>query len=283
MGLERKRFLFFSNVPILRSQRLIISLGLVTKHLHYGSRTAATASRSLSIARSGRALTGIKLPRRAPALRSSLAARFAIRAGLRPVLVSHTGERNRAATVAGSRTEFGRFSWSSRTRIFERPIARPQTKLRGLGRNQFVSNVGLFWQNGHDEGMEINHQSPKEGHCHGANSFRRALTVTMYADALAISHAAKLSGDNEASGIYGKKAARSKRKCSSPLGSEAEFFFHPQCRCATRRTRIGNIVKADTLTYESGKSPEIRMGAKNRFVPCNLSCRTPATNEPGRI
>jgi len=120
-------------------------------------------------------------------------------------------------------------------------------------KRQFVSNVGLFWQNGHDEGMEYNITSRQtEDIVHGANSFRPSFNSYMYADALAISHAARLSGDNETAEVYTKKAAALKEKVLKLLWDPKRDFFIPMSM-RDEKDKDGNIVKANTLTYESGK------------------------------
>src|SRR5947208_73673 len=61
----------------------------------------------------------------------------------------------------------------------------------GWERERFDKDVGLFWQSGHDDGMEynINSRQTKDPNA-GAPGYRPTLNSYMYADALAIAHIA---------------------------------------------------------------------------------------------
>src|SRR4051794_4935213 len=65
---------------------------------------------------------------------------------------------------------------------------------QGWEKEHFDAAVGLFWQSGHDDGMEININSRQtQDTVRGAPGFRPTLNAYMYADALAISSAARLA------------------------------------------------------------------------------------------
>lgn len=123
----------------------------------------------------------------------------------------------------------------------------------GWEKRQFVPEVGLFWQNGHDDGMEFNINSRQtKDILRGANGYRPGFNAYMYADALAISHVALLAGDKETTRLYQAKAASLKEKVQKLLWDpKREFFFPMSLR--EESDNEGNIVKKNTLTYQTGK------------------------------
>jgi hypothetical protein len=74
----------------------------------------------------------------------------------------------------------------------------------------------------------------------------------MWADALAIAKAADLAGDRQTADAYRAKAAGIKSQLQKKLWDpKREFFFPMSAR--EERDKEGNVVKANTLTYQSGK------------------------------
>ena len=68
--------------------------------------------------------------------------------------------------------------------------------------------MGLFWQNGHDDGMEFNINSRQtKDILRGAPGYRPTMNAYMWADALAIAKVADLSGDGTTAGAYRAKAS----------------------------------------------------------------------------
>ena len=120
-------------------------------------------------------------------------------------------------------------------------------------KRQFVPEVGLFWQNGHDDGMEFNINSRQtKDILRGANGYRPGFNAYMYADALAIARVARLAGDDATARTYEAKAAGLKEKVQKLLWDpKREFFFPMSMRDETDKE--GNVVKKHTLTYQSGK------------------------------
>ncbi len=118
---------------------------------------------------------------------------------------------------------------------------------------QFVREVGLFWQNGHDDGMEFNINSRQtKDILHGANGYRPGFNAYMWADALAIARIARLAGDEATAKTYETKAAGLKEKLQKLLWDpKREFFFPMSMR--DEEDKDGNVVKKNTLTYQSGK------------------------------
>jgi hypothetical protein len=117
---------------------------------------------------------------------------------------------------------------------------------------QFVADVGLFWQTGHDDGMEFNINSRQSADPNaGAPGYRPTLNAYLWADALAIARIAELRNDEATAQRFRDKAARLKENLQTKLwDSKREFFFHMAHR---DEHRDGHTVKARTLTYQSGK------------------------------
>ncbi len=119
-------------------------------------------------------------------------------------------------------------------------------------KSHFVPEVGLFWQTGHDDGMEININSRQtQDTVRGAAGYRPTLNAYMYADALAISRIARLAGDGEAAKTYADKAAMLKKNLQASLWDPKREFFMQ--RHKNDEQRDGHQIKAGTLTYETGR------------------------------
>lgn len=123
----------------------------------------------------------------------------------------------------------------------------------GWEKRQFVPEVGLFWQNGHDDGMEFNINSRQtKDILRGANGYRPGFNAYLYADALAIARAAERAGESATAQTYRAKAAALKANVQKLLWDpKREFFFPMSMREETDAE--GNVVKKHTLTYQSGK------------------------------
>ncbi|MCY2966860.1 MAG: carbohydrate-binding protein, partial [Planctomycetota bacterium] len=125
----------------------------------------------------------------------------------------------------------------------------------GWEQRQFVPEVGLFWQNGHDDGMEFNINSRQtKDILRGAPGFRPSFNAYMWADAQAIARIADLRGDRESREIakrFRSKADRLKERLQALLWDPERQFFFPMYR--DDEERDGHKVKARTLTYQSGQ------------------------------
>jgi hypothetical protein len=123
---------------------------------------------------------------------------------------------------------------------------------QGWEKEHFVPEVGLFWQTGHDDGMEININSRQTADTvRGAPGYRPTLNAYMYADALAIAKAAELAGDAKTAEEYRGKAKSIKEKMLKLCWDERrQFFMHVYQRDEERE---GHRIKALTRTYETGK------------------------------
>jgi hypothetical protein len=119
-------------------------------------------------------------------------------------------------------------------------------------RSHFTPEVGLFWQTGHDDGMEININSRQtKDPVRGAPGYRPTLNSYLWADAHAIARIAELAGDPATAKAYRTKADRLKENLQKKLWDpKRQFFFH---LAKQDEERDGHIVKALTLTYQTGK------------------------------
>lgn len=122
----------------------------------------------------------------------------------------------------------------------------------GWEARHFVPEVGLFWQTGHDDGMEFNINSRQtKDILRGAPSYRPSFNAYMWADAVAISKIAKLAGEDELADKFEDKAKMLKEKMQELLWDSKRKFFFPAYR--DNEEADGHRVTALSRTYESGK------------------------------
>jgi len=143
-------------------------------------------------------------------------------------------------------------------------------------KRQFVPEVGLFWQNGHDDGMEFNINSRQTTDIlRGANGYRPGFNAYMWADALAIARIARLAGNERTANLFEAKAAGLKVKLQKLLWDpERDFFFPMSIR--DEQDKDGNVVKKHTLTYQSGRfagSPHGR--EEHGYIPWQFNLPDP--------
>ncbi|MDB5352250.1 MAG: hypBA2 [Planctomycetota bacterium] len=122
----------------------------------------------------------------------------------------------------------------------------------GWERDHFDPKAGLFFQSGHDDGMEYNINSRQtKDILRGDSGFRPTLNSYLWADAKAISAIAKLDGDGPAAARFDTKAADLKKNLQQKLWDDRRGFYFPMSR--RDEDREGFTVKAGSLTYETGK------------------------------
>jgi F5/8 type C domain len=122
----------------------------------------------------------------------------------------------------------------------------------GWEQRHFVPEVGLFWQTGHDDGMEFNINSRQtKDILRGAPSYRPSFNAYMWADAVAIAKLARLTGKPEIAERFEQKAASLKSKMLELLWDEKRNFFFPVFK--NDEEREGHKIKALTKTYEDGQ------------------------------
>jgi hypothetical protein len=119
-------------------------------------------------------------------------------------------------------------------------------------RRQWVPEVGLFWQTGHDDGMEFNINSRQTSDIlRGAPSFRPSFNAYLWADAVAIAQLADLAGDATTAEQFRAKAATIKQNLQTKLWDPQRAFFFPML--LRDEERDGFKLRAQTLTYRSGR------------------------------
>ncbi len=122
----------------------------------------------------------------------------------------------------------------------------------GWEQRHFVPSVGLFWQTGHDDGMEFNINSRQtKDILRGAPSYRPSFNAYMWADATAIAKIALLAGKKEIAGKFEQKAASIKSKMQELLWDDKRQFFFPAFR--DNEERDGHHITALSRTYETGE------------------------------
>jgi hypothetical protein len=122
----------------------------------------------------------------------------------------------------------------------------------GWEQRHFVPEVGLFWQTGHDDGMEFNINSRQtKDILRGAPGYRPTLNAYLYADALAVARVAELAGDRNTAGEYRKKAAGLKENLQAKLWDAKRQFFFPMYQ--RDEEADGFKVKALSLTHQTGR------------------------------
>lgn len=145
-------------------------------------------------------------------------------------------------------------------------------------KRQFVPEVGLFWQNGHDDGMEFNINSRQTTDIlRGAPGYRPGFNAAMWADARAIARTARLTGEAPLAAAYEQKAAGLKDRLQTLLWDPAREFYFPMSM-REEKDKEGTVVAKHTLTYQSGRfagSPHGR--EEHGYVPWQF--RLP---DPGR-
>ncbi len=122
----------------------------------------------------------------------------------------------------------------------------------GWEQRHFVPEVGMFWQTGHDDGMEFNINSRQtQDILRGAPSYRPSFNAYMWADAIAIAKIARLDGDADIADRFESKAASLKSKMLELLWDNKRKFFFPVYK--NDEERDGHKIKALTKTYEDGQ------------------------------
>jgi hypothetical protein len=123
---------------------------------------------------------------------------------------------------------------------------------QGWEERHFAPEVGLFWQTGHDDGMEININSRQtRDTVRGAPGYRPTLNSYLWADALALARMAELAGDADAAARFRQQADGVKRLMQEKLWDpRREFFLH---MARQDEEKDGHVVKALSRTYETGQ------------------------------
>ncbi len=135
----------------------------------------------------------------------------------------------------------------------------------------FVPEVGLFWQTGHDDGMEYNINSRQtQDIVRGAPGYRPTLNSYLWADALAIARVAEVAGQPGTAAEFQAKAEALKQNLQAKLWDpQRQFFFHLSQR---DEEADGFRVQALTWTHQSGRHAGSQYGRELiGFVPWQFS------------
>lgn len=122
----------------------------------------------------------------------------------------------------------------------------------GWRARHFDSHVGLFWQTGHDDGMEFNINSRQsQDILRGAPSYRPSFNAYMWSDMLAIARIAELAGKPDIANDYKARAEKLMETMFDKMWDPKRQFFFPVLK--NDEQRDGYTLKALTRTYESGR------------------------------
>jgi hypothetical protein len=133
-----------------------------------------------------------------------------------------------------------------------------------LEARHYVPPAEMFWQIGHDDGMEFNIASRQTSDIlRGAPSYRPSFNSYMWADERAIANIATLAGQPALAEQFNAKAAALKAKIQSSLWDPKRDFFLIRFKNNEENMKDypGKPIKAGTLIYEDGPfagSPEGR-------------------------
>ncbi|MFO0958746.1 MAG: discoidin domain-containing protein [Isosphaeraceae bacterium] len=119
-------------------------------------------------------------------------------------------------------------------------------------KSHFLPEFGLFWQTGHDDGMEYNINSRQTRDIlRGAPACRPTINAYLWADARAIARVAELAHDEATAKLYREKAQGLKANLQDRLWDTNRRFFYPMAR--QDEEKDGDVVKKGSLTYQTGK------------------------------
>lgn len=143
-------------------------------------------------------------------------------------------------------------------------------------RKSWVPEAGLFWQVGHDDGMEFNIASRQTKNIlAGAPSYRPSFNSYMWADARALTRIADLTGDLKKAQNHALKAFSVKSVLQKKLWDPKREFFFPMFR-DDEEDKDGNKVKKNTLIYQSGKFAGSKHGREEAgYVPWSFNLPDP--------
>jgi len=116
----------------------------------------------------------------------------------------------------------------------------------------WVDEKNLFWQLGHDDGMEFDINSRQTNDIlRGGQSLRPSFNTYMWADARAIASISNLAEQQDIANRFTDKANRIKTAVETNLWDPDRQFFFPMSQ--QEHSKDGHVVKKHTLTYQSGQ------------------------------
>ncbi len=132
-------------------------------------------------------------------------------------------------------------------------LPRLVANFEGWEKGHWVSEAGLFWQIGHDDGMEFNINSRQtKDILRGAPGYRPSFNAYMWADARAIARMAELAGQPEIAQRFTAKAAQLKERLQTWLWDPKREFFIQRYK-NDEEDKDGNRIRAGSFTYETGR------------------------------
>ncbi len=244
-----------SSAPTRHQHDLLLPLGAghQAPDLRLAERPA-TRSPSSSTGRSGRAPTARSVARPVISFTKSAGCATRVSPGTMRATGSARQALSRAATAPGWPTPSGPCTRCIPAAPFTTDLLPDLVKnYEGWEKRHFVADVGLFWQTGHDDGMEFNINSRQTTDPNaGAPGYRPTLNAYLWADALAIARIADLAGDGVTAKQYRDEGAHAQ-------GELAEEALGPEAASSSStwpsatKTATSHTVKAGTLTYQTGK------------------------------
>jgi WD40 repeat protein len=146
-----------------------------------------------------------------------------------------------------------------------------KTNFNEWEKKHYVAEVGLFWQTGHDDGMEFNINSRQTTDIvRGAPGYRPTLNAYLYADALAIARICELANDRDEAAKYRSRAELLKKNLHDKLWNPERRFFFP----LSQRDEEANgfKVKALSHTHQTGQYAGSKYGRELiGYVPWQFS------------
>ena len=152
---------------------------------------------------------------------------------------------------------------------------------QGWKQRHYDESVGLFWQTGHDDGMEFNIASRQtQDILRGAPSYRPSFNAYMWADALAISQIAARNGRSDIQTQFREFADKLRWTMLAKLWDPDRKFFFPMFK--NNENRDGYPISAGTLVYQEGRFAGDRHGRELiGYVPWQFSMIEP--NSPYEV
>ena len=152
--------------------------------------------------------------------------------------------------------------------------------LQGWRDDHWVPEVGMFWQTGHDDGMEFNINSRQTRDIlRGAPGFRPTLNSYLWADMQAIAKIARLAGDGQTAAELENAAQQLKQRLLTWLWDERRQFFFPRYRDEEQDQEFR--IARHSMTYQTGRYAGDRHGRELiGYVPWQFNLPDPTTARP---
>jgi len=142
---------------------------------------------------------------------------------------------------------------------------------KGWEARHWVKEMNMFWQTGHDDGMEFNINSRQtKDILRGDRAFRPSFNSYMWADATALAKISALDEDKELEKEYLAIAANLKKQIQEKLWDPKRNFFFP-CRVGRKQIKRGMLSRPTPSPTKVESLPAILTG-----VNCTAMCPGPS-------